>query len=160
MSFWKKLFGGSPAIATQPPKPTVAPTPPKPTPPPTAKIRVPKPAIVYVAGNGFMPKQQDLYDAVGGFFAYNGSLEPELPPGSKIEGFIGGMGGADIKDLADFGDSALNVMFSYGKHPNCYYLDTMLQGDGLQIMVVMLWEGEEARLAKQQIPGGKQRGQI
>jgi len=74
-------------------------------------------------------------------------------------------------DLLQFCEVALATMFDDGKHPGAYYLDAViagrqvinmgeigvrqLQSGGEQMMVVMLWEGEGAKAAREQIPGGR-----
>jgi hypothetical protein len=137
--------------APEPPK-VAPPEPPKPALPLVAKIRVPKPSKIYVAGCMFTPERDDMIFGIRGFFHLHNNLERHLPPEVDIVGFPSlGL------DTVQFCDVALYAIFADGKHPGAYYLDAVLPApnSGKHMMVVMLWEGDEATVARQQIPGGR-----
>jgi len=135
-----------------PPAPVAQPESPKPV---TSKIHVPKPSRIYVAGNMFSPENDDIIQGVRGFLHRHDNLDREscIPPGIEMEGLFA-MGA----DAAQFCEVALSTIFDDGKHPGAYYLDAvLLSPNGKQMMVVVLWEGEQAIAASQQVPGGTQR---
>jgi hypothetical protein len=142
-------------------------------PAPGGKIRFPKPARIYVAGNGFTPNKDQIIFGAQGFFHCHGELDRNsLPPGVDLEGIFA-FGG----DVEQFCEVALSAMFDAtpakpeGRHPGAYYLDAVILGrqvvrgaevrsllaqlGGDMMMTVMLWEGEEAKVARELIPGGK-----
>jgi len=144
MGFWKKLFGGAakPASANAP------------VPPPTrgSKVRIPRPARIYVAGKSFLPTDDQQIFAVQGFFSRHDTLEPHVPQGAAWQGLM-----AFGLDAAEFCNYARSVIFDnlYGPHPGAYYLDAvLLVPGGEHMMVVMIWEGAEAKTARERIPGG------
>jgi hypothetical protein len=144
MSFWKKLFGG-----TAKPVSGNAPAPP---PTPGTKVRIPRPAKIYVAGKSFLPTDDQQIFAVQGFFSRHDNLEPHVPQGAAWQGVM-----AFGMDEAGFCNYARSIIFDslYGQHPGAYYLDAVvLVPGGQHMMVVMIWEGDEAKTAKKRIPGG------
>lgn len=119
----------------------------------SSKLRLPKPSRIYVAGNGFIPGKEEIILGVRGFFARHDNLERDLPPGVEMEGRF-----AFGADAMQFSEVALSSMFGDDRHPNAYYLDAVLLApSGQQMMVVVLWDGEAASAAKQQVPNGTQR---
>ena len=103
----------------------------------------------------FTPERDDIIQGVRGFLHRHDTLDREscVPPGIEMEGFFA-MGA----DAAQFCDVALSTIFSDGKHQGAYYLDAVLLAPhGKQMMVVVLWEGDEAKIARERVPSGTQR---
>ncbi len=144
MSIWRNLFGGTPKLEA------VNATVPSTT--SSTKLRIPKPSKIYVVGKSFLPTEDQQILGVEGFFYRHDNLEPHVPPGATWHGAM-----VFALSVEGFCAVAHSAVFNslYGPHPGAYYLDAViLDPDGKHMMVFMIFEGNEAKAAKKQIPGG------
>lgn len=126
-----------------------------PAPKQSTKLRIPKPARIYVVGKSFLPTDNQQIFGVQGFFSRHDNLEPHVPAGAVWQGAM-----VFALSPEGFATVARSAIFSgsdclYGPHLGAYYLDAVLLAPaGKDMMVFMIWEGGEAKTAREQIPGG------
>ena len=148
MSFWQRLFRGSPGNVT-PPKSAQSPAP--------AKLELPQPAEVWVVGKGFLPAGNQIGAALRGFFKkhdYKTQTDHRAIRSTSANGL----------DITEFCLEARRLVMA--KHTDAYYLDivyfhmtfpvvALVEDAALFpsfpcpiILVSLLWTGEPARLVQ------------
>jgi hypothetical protein len=111
----------------------------------------PKPRKIWVAKLNSPPTAEENGMALRGFF----HMYPKVEEADLLEGVPLGQI-YTIGTAHEHCDCALRTIFKDNAYPTSYYLDAVLvDQNNSPIFVVMLWDGDSARLAQQYFPGGK-----